>query len=303
MTVNMNVKVSSDIEKARASSALGDFIKKIVPWIFALLTLFALFVGFRLRKFEYLSADEGMGYALGIIGGSLMLALLLYPLRKRYKVLRLIGNVKSWFRIHMVFGVLGPVLILFHSNFSLGSTNSNVALFSMLIVSASGVVGRYIYTRIHHGLYGQKMELAQLKNSLHHEHEEIADLKHLIPEARANLFEFVGHVLTPPRGLFHSWERVMSLGIRSRILVGKTRKAVQLDMITNPETRDYSKKEQRRRVKLVVDECREFLKQTRGVVGFNFYERMFALWHVLHLPLFFMLVLAAIVHVIAVHYY
>jgi len=36
---------------------------------------------------------------------------------------------------------------------------------------------------------------------------------------------------------------------------------------------------------------------------FKFYEKMFALWHLLHLPLFFMLVITGIFHVIAVHYY
>jgi hypothetical protein len=33
------------------------------------------------------------------------------------------------------------------------------------------------------------------------------------------------------------------------------------------------------------------------------YQRLFGLWHVLHLPLIFMLFLAGIVHVVAVHVY
>jgi hypothetical protein len=34
-----------------------------------------------------------------------------------------------------------------------------------------------------------------------------------------------------------------------------------------------------------------------------FYERLFRLWHVLHVPLFFLLVIAAIIHVFAAHYF
>ncbi len=278
-------------------------IRGAMPYIFGLIVLAAVFAGYRLKEFQYFTAEDGVGYALGIIGGSLMLALLLYPLRKRYRIFRLIGNVRAWFGLHMVFGILGPLLILFHANFSLGSTNSSIALFSMLIVSASGVIGRYIYTKIHYGLYGQKIELAQLKDHLHHNQEELTALMHLNPEARTELFDFADHVLTPPGGLLHSWERVLSVGIRSRFLVRKIKQQVYQDLKQKNAGQDYSRKDIRRKVRLIVRESRQFLQQARKLVEFNFYERMFALWHVLHLPLFFMLVIAAIVHIIAVHWY
>ena len=41
----------------------------------------------------------------------------------------------------------------------------------------------------------------------------------------------------------------------------------------------------------------------RKVAELKLYERLFSLWHVLHLPLFVMLVVSGIVHVIAVHMY
>ena len=59
--------------------------------------------------------------------------------------------------------MVGPILVLFHANFSLGATNSNVALISMLLVAGSGVVGRYIYTRLHARLEGHEDTLEQLK--------------------------------------------------------------------------------------------------------------------------------------------
>ena len=43
-----------------------------------------LFVGWSMQTERYITPKRGMGYALGIIGGSLMLLLLLYSLRKRY---------------------------------------------------------------------------------------------------------------------------------------------------------------------------------------------------------------------------
>ena len=78
--------------------------------------------------------------------------LLIYPASKRFRWTGFIGSIQGWFRAHMVLGVLGPMFMLFHANFSLGATNSNAALIAMLIVSGSGLVGRYFYTRIHLGL-------------------------------------------------------------------------------------------------------------------------------------------------------
>ena len=106
--------------------------------------------------------DEGVGYWLGIAGGTTLLFQLAYPLRKRSKSMRRMGSATSWFRLHMILGIVGPILILYHSNFSLGATNSNVALFTLLAVAASGVIGRYFYGRIHRGLYGTHADLTDL---------------------------------------------------------------------------------------------------------------------------------------------
>jgi len=45
------------------------------------------------------------------------------------------------------------------------------------------------------------------------------------------------------------------------------------------------------------------LAATRRVAEFDGYERLFSLWHSLHIPMIFVMVAAAIVHVIAVNVY
>jgi hypothetical protein len=45
------------------------------------------------------------------------------------------------------------------------------------------------------------------------------------------------------------------------------------------------------------------LAATRRVAEFEGYERLFSLWHALHIPLIFMMIIAAVIHVIAVHVY
>jgi len=124
---------------------------------YALLLLF-IAVGWLLRDLQLYSPAEGVGYWMGIIGGSLMLTLLLYPLRKRIKFLHKLGPTKYWFQMHMVLGLIGPLLILYHCNFQLGSFNSQVALYCMVLVAGSGIIGTALgpcspgsaYVLLHH---------------------------------------------------------------------------------------------------------------------------------------------------------
>ena len=54
-------------------------------WFLWIVVAGALYFGWVIRDEGYITAEAGLGYALGIIGGSLMLLLLLYPLRKRLR--------------------------------------------------------------------------------------------------------------------------------------------------------------------------------------------------------------------------
>jgi hypothetical protein len=137
-------------------------VVKLALLAFGLVVVGVLWTAWLNRQDSGLTPESGIGYWLGIAGSSLMVLLLLYPLRKRMPFLRALGSVAFWFRAHMIMGVLGPLLILLHSNFRLGSINSNMALAAMLIVAASGVAGRFLYSKIHLGLYGRKAEIKEI---------------------------------------------------------------------------------------------------------------------------------------------
>ncbi|MEZ5921964.1 MAG: hypothetical protein R3C60_11510 [Parvularculaceae bacterium] len=86
--------------------------------IFGVLISAALVWGYAAKGGAY-SSEHGLGYWLGIVGGVLMLALLLYPLRKHAPFMRGAGPVSYWFRMHMALGLIGPTLILYHAHFGL----------------------------------------------------------------------------------------------------------------------------------------------------------------------------------------
>lgn len=267
------------------------------------LTLIAIGIGWLLRDRALISPEDGIGYWLGIIGGSMMLVLLLYPLRKRIRALRFLGQTKHWFRIHMILGVLGPVLVLFHSNFHLGSFNSRVALYCMLAVAGSGVVGRHIYARIHVGLYGDKTSLEELRLQLSGSLKKSEGMTSFLPDFSAKLQalseEAQGDSVTGSLSTAAS----MTWAVRKYFVWFSLRRTARVEIAERAASSES--------VAANVDKLREatstytrnFVRLVGRVAQFTLYERLFSLWHVLHMPLFFMMVISALLHVLAVHMY
>ena len=217
---------------------------------------------------------------LGIIGGSMMLTLLLYPVRKHVRLFRQLAPVRYWFRIHMLLGVAGPVLILYHANFGLGAINSNVALICMLIVSGSGLFGRFFYSRIHEGLYGQKIEFGDLRKSLEDIHAHIET----VSAETGRMMRTLEQQAIQPKNLLLAVPRM--LWFRMRVFNARRR--------ANSILKSHNQFSQ---------ELDQYFDKLVRLAHFSVYERLFSLWHVFHIPLFFLLVISGIVHVIAVHIY
>lgn len=262
-----------------------------------------LVAGWLQRDARHLTAESGLGYLLGIAGGSLMLLLLFYPLRKRVKILRILGGIKHWFRFHMILGVLGPALILFHANFSLGSTNSNVAMFCMLLVMGSGLVGRYLYSRLHRGLYGARLTLAELADQSADNASRFNALFARDPDLIARLDGYRAAAVKPPRGALDAWGRSAVIAVSIRLAGNGLRRRVRRLLKEEAVRNGFTGRDRRRRRRDGLTTLDHYLLTVRRAAGLSFFERLFALWHVLHVPLFVMLVIAGVVHVVAVHLY
>jgi hypothetical protein len=95
------------------------------------------------------------GLRLGILGSALMvIGVATYMLRKRWSVLGRFGKLKYWLQFHIFLCTLGPFFVLLHTSFKIGGLVS-IAFWSMTLVVASGVFGRYIYARIPKTLNGR----------------------------------------------------------------------------------------------------------------------------------------------------
>jgi hypothetical protein len=137
-------------------------IVRVASWLFGITVFAVLGAAYIVRDEQHIVPATGVGYALGITGSVMMLLLLLYPARKSWRKMGSVGSVRLWFVTHMVLGIVGPALIVVHSNFQLLSTNATVAMAVMLLVVASGLVGRYIYSKVYVGMSGRRAELDEL---------------------------------------------------------------------------------------------------------------------------------------------
>lgn len=276
---------SSDPRPGLAVGSVERFASLLVVTLVAL----ALVWGWTHRFERAIDPEQGFGYALGITGGVLMIILLGYPLRKRAKPgRRAPGSVGFWFRFHMLLGLLGPLAILFHARFSWGALNSAVALGAMIVVASSGLIGRFFYGRVHRGYSGRKLELRALRA------EMVELLDHLVaagvPEAA------VQHEFQPlearaahaGRGFWTSAAAVMGLSVETRIAERRLRARLR-------QTGQWSDASG-----AVVS---EWFRAVRRVAEFAFFDRLLRLWHLLHLPLFILMVAAVILHIVAVHMY
>ena len=268
------------------------------------LVLAALVLGaWAISRRGLFKAGDDVGYWLGVTGGVMMVLLFSYPLRKYLRPLHRLGAVKWWFVAHMVLGVGGPLLILLHSTFRVGSVNAAVALYSMLIVAASGVIGRFLYLRVHRGLSGEKSNLSFLRARAGFDQSEARSRLHFAPQVEARLLAFGEAELFATPG-WSTWLRqVFVLPVRARLFYLSCILGLRAPLRRLAAQRQWSTADTQRRRRLAHKLVRRYLTSVLRVTQFTAYERLFALWHVAHVPFVYLLVVSAVVHVIAVHAY
>jgi hypothetical protein len=260
--------------------------------------------GFALKGREIFVPGEGVAYKFGIIGGSTMLLLLFYPVVKRVTWLGFQRHGGVWLQLHMFLGILGPLLIFYHANFSFGALNSNLALLSMIAVSGSGVIGRYIYTRVHRGMSAVKFDLGNL----------LADSSRTMLAIEASMggnggvltkdmAKFAKTVLPQSAGMVSAFAALVKIPIQSRAARSQLVREANKQIHVNAKVENWSWIEQTRRKSKVKREIVTFLNSVSKAAQLTFWERIFSLWHLFHVPLFFVLLVSGVIHVVAVHLY
>jgi hypothetical protein len=303
----MNTNVSSNIAGLQPDRRKAPRVRsKERGWNIFLVVITAILIfGYFFSTQKFYKPGDDVGYNMGLVGGIMLLALLLYPLRKRVRVLRNLGILPTWFKWHMILGILAPALIMFHSTFHIGSINAAMALFAMLLVSGSGIFGRFFYTKIHNGLYGRQATLNELLEDMT-KSGNVQSVLSFAPEIEKRLDAFRTHTTNISKGGNAGLWNFTTIGIKAFFLTKSLVKELHYEMYSQAADKNYNLA-QLQRLDLMYEENKKqiesYIKAVRDVAQFHTYERLFSWWHIFHIPLVYLLVFSGIYHVISVHMY
>lgn len=257
----------------------------------------------RISQLGLFQSGDNTGYWIGVAGAVMMLLLLGYPLRKNVRIAHRWGNIRVWFWLHVFLGVLGPLLILLHSNFHARSLNAAVALYSMLIVAGSGVVGRFIFQRINRGLVGEQTDFQTLLHHAGMDKEDARSRLAFAPGVEQRLKDFELREQRNEHRWVPNFRAVFWLPLLQFYAYRRCAKELDVllhQMAANQHWSPQDLQRRRRRAKKMVD---AYLNAVVRVAQFSAYSFLFSLWHVAHIPFVYVLVLTTLVHVYAVHAY
>jgi hypothetical protein len=258
---------------------------------------FSIWVAYKVATGKYYTPRSDFGWYLGVVGSVMLLLMLAYPLRKHVGFMSRWGALKHWFRIHMIMGIVGPTLVLFHSTFHLRSTNATIALFSMLGVVISGIIGRFIYTKIHYGLYGRRATLEKVQEELAGLSDNAKSRLHFAPRVERWLQSFERDSKQLDRSFTSHLFSPLTIGLKRMILDFRCARELRKILKTERHT------EFRGGASEAIQLTSSYLKECQRVAQFSTFERFFSLWHVLHVPLIYILAACTIFHIVAAYMY
>jgi hypothetical protein len=246
-------------------------------------------------KHAALRPSGTIGVKLGMVGVLMFFLIYLYPLRKKWGWLARQGNSRHWLDFHIVLGTAAPLIIAFHASFKFGNI-AGMAFYSMLAVTLSGFVGRYLYSQIPHSLTAAeltKKEMEDNEEKLEKELEEqqntfgfSVDALYALPTAaEVAKTTLVGSVVSMfvidfKRPLVSSRLRLQQVGFGKWLVSG-----FGLFSTGNPK------------VERAIQVARRKASLSKHILFLSRTQQVFKLWHVIHRPFSYAFAILAIIHI------
>lgn len=225
-----------------------------------------------------------IGHGLGIIGGSMMIIMFAYSIRKRIRIFRKLGKLPVWLNYHIFMGISGPILVTLHTTFKFGGLVS-ISYWSMVAVALSGFIGRYIYIKIPRHVSGIEFTREEFKARIESLTTEFKDEFQLSDEDLKMIHQLSGAEQIKKRGL---------LGIFTLFLVDisgwiKWRRFLRL--LAKSGSIPGGKMTQFRK------QIRAFIKMNRQIAFWNAAQKLFHYWHVIHKPFAYTMIVIMFIHI------
>lgn len=238
---------------------------------------------------QWLRPSGVIGQSAGLLALVIFVFLWLYPLRKKYKSLAFTGSVARWLDIHILAAIGLPLLLAIHASWRFDGI-VGLGYFAMLVVCASGIIGRYLYVRIprsRSGVASTREEVALERRTLITEIAATTNLDPFVVEralsvgGSADSTGIMGTLLHLVSDDFTRWRLMRALRRRLReARAGATLDKKTLGRVVGLASREVSLAQQLR-----------MLDATRRVFGY---------WHVAHRPFAVTALVAVVIHVAVV---
>jgi hypothetical protein len=225
-----------------------------------------------------------LGQTAGIIAFLIFTFLWLYPLRKKVRWLAFTGAVGRWLDVHVATALLLPLIVGLHAGWRFEGL-IGLGYASMLVVCASGVVGRYLYARIPRSKSGVELDRAEVSQQRRALLTEIAVATKLAPD------EVERRLATPSSardtdGILRTIAALVRDDVARLQAVRRFRREITgLDATAI------------RRVSRLASREAALSQQARMLSATH---RVFRFWHVAHRPFAVTALIAVVVHVVIV---
>ena len=246
-------------------------------------------------KHQILRPSGTIGMKLGMFGVLLFFLIYLYPLRKKWGWLARHGNSRHWLDFHVVLGTAAPIIIAFHASFKFGNI-AGMAFFSMLAVTLSGFVGRYLYAQIPRKVNAAELSMKELEEIEESMRARLAEQKLTFGKRLEALYEL------PTRKEVNQMPMLLSL---TRMIWIDCKRPVRLSLL-RMEATSFSSwimslggLRRTRDVKLehAIDVARKQSALAKRILFLSRTQQVFHMWHIVHRPFSYAFAILAIIHI------
>jgi hypothetical protein len=233
----------------------------------------------------YFRSGGIVGLLAGILGTFLMVVMMLYSVRKWLNFLgfmEFVGSMQWWLRFHIVCGIMGPVFIVLHGAMKMPTGSVGIAFWCMVLVSGSGIFGRYLFGHFPKAAAGRRLDLQFARESL-------TELRaQLVAETRDATGDQIGQAIVMARELDDEPSTFVGLVM----LDAEMRRRADVVKVLLWRAGLPRKVYGRARSTLVRQ-----LKMKRSLASWEVARRLFKYWHIFHQPLAIAMYLLALIHI------
>jgi hypothetical protein len=236
-----------------------------------------------LDKNLLVSAEPGkpFSYFLGWAGFGIMLLTNFYIFRKRFSIFKSFGKLNNWLNLHIFFGMFGPTLIIFHSDFKVRGIVA-ISFWSMVISASSGFIGRYFYVN-------SSKKHKELENNSNKIAEDIKKMIKDGPEKEKILEDFKQRSIDYM--CLSTFKGRISFFALPRFVLNSLWGDIKI-LFKRPVIKQYPSGSLDKYLK-------KFGVSKRNEIYADTYRRLLSYWHNFHLPFAFFMYITAIIHIVS----